>query len=253
MYAAARVLERTLEELGLNAWPALSSVLYDGWVLRFSGGYTRRANSVNPLYASRLPLEEKISVCEAAYARRSQAAVFKLTFATQPPQLDRMLAEMGYEEQATTSVQTADLSNALVAYDPAVSLTEHLADAWLDAQGVLVGGPAKVLELERRMLQSIVPPTAFASLHQDGQPVAMGLAVAERGYVGLSSIVTAVSARNRGLGRRLVGSLLAWGQQQGAHTGYLAVMLDNAPALRLYAGFGFREAYRYWYRVKTPA
>jgi ribosomal protein S18 acetylase RimI-like enzyme len=74
--------------------------------------------------------------------------------------------------------------------------------------------------------------------------------VAERGYVGLSSIVTAVDARNQGLGRRLVGHLLAWGQQHGAHTAHLAVMLDNAPALRLYARFGFREAYRYWYRAR---
>jgi ribosomal protein S18 acetylase RimI-like enzyme len=100
------------------------------------------------------------------------------------------------------------------------------------------------------MLESIVPPRAFASLHQDGRPVALGLAVAERGYVGLSSIVTAVDARNQGVGRRMVGHLLAWGQQQGAQTAYLAVMLDNAPALRLYTRFGFREAYRYWYRVK---
>lgn len=253
VYAARCMLERTLEELGLNAWPALSSLLYDGWVLRFGSGFTRRANSVNPLYASSLPLEEKIGVCEAAYARRNQPTVFKLTRASQPPTLDGVLEAAGYQAQATTSVQAADLTAQSLALDPAISLTEHVTDEWLADQAVLVGGPEAERRIERLMLESIVPPKAFASLREAGTPLALGVAVAEHGYVGLSSIVTAIEARNQGLGRRLVGHLLAWGQRQGAHTAHLAVMVDNAPALRLYARFGFREAYRYWYRVKGQA
>ena len=40
---------RTLEELSMNALPALQTMLYGGWVLRFANGYTRRANSINPI------------------------------------------------------------------------------------------------------------------------------------------------------------------------------------------------------------
>jgi N-acetylglutamate synthase len=244
------MFERTIEELTLNAWPALSSVVYDGWVLRFADGYTRRANSVNPLYASSLPLDEKIAQCEATYAARNQATVFKLTDASPPAGLDDVLADAGYQAEATTSVQVADLASQALAWDPAVSLAPAVSDEWLDDLFHLVVVPERYRPSERRMLQSVVPAQAFATLREDGQALAVGLAVAERGYVGLYSIVTAGHARNRRLGRRLVGHLLAWGRERGAHTGYLAVMVDNAPALRLYERFGFREAYRYWYRTK---
>ena len=51
-----------LEELSINAWPSLQTMLYDGWVLRFSDGYTKRANSSNPLYGGVLSVDEKIDV-----------------------------------------------------------------------------------------------------------------------------------------------------------------------------------------------
>jgi hypothetical protein len=61
---------RTLEELGMNAWPSLQTVLYDGWVSRFSEGYTRRANSAHPLYPSRVDVQDKIAACEKMYRKR---------------------------------------------------------------------------------------------------------------------------------------------------------------------------------------
>ena len=52
---------RTIEEAGLNAWPAHQQTLYDGWVLRFADGYTKRANSANSVYRSTLALAGKIA------------------------------------------------------------------------------------------------------------------------------------------------------------------------------------------------
>ena len=85
----------------------------------------------------------------------------------------------------------------------------------------------------------------------DGRSVAWGLAVAERGKVGLFDIVTAPEARRQGAARRLVMALLAWGQGQGARDAYLQVVTTNAPAIALYRSLGFVAAYRYHYRVEN--
>ena len=74
------------------------------------------------------------------------------------------------------------------------------------------------------------------------------MAVAEADLVGLFEVVTDPSQRGRGLATTVVGALLAWGRMHGAATGYLQVMLDNGPALRMYERLGFAETYRYWYR-----
>jgi N-acetylglutamate synthase len=297
---------RLLEELTLNAWPALETLLFDGWVLSFSDGYTRRANSIHPLYPSRLPLAAKIAACEAAYAARGQEAVFKLTSSVDDTQLDRALADLGYQLAATTSVQTAQLapistelaptstpnrtsirsSSARTSAtrpersspaepddtlseipssatselrseaephlepDPEIILATSLEAAWLEDFNRLTATPRRFEPTMRALLEKIVPAHTFASITQDAQTLSLVLAVAEHGYVGLFDIVVDSRVRNQGLGRRLVTRLLQWGQAHAATNAYLAVMLDNGPAIHLYAQLGFHEQYRYWYRHK---
>ncbi len=272
---------RQLEELTLNAWPAAQSLIYDGWILCFAGGYTRRANSIHLLYPSSLPLKEKISICEATYAACGRETVFKITSLPQDADLDRELDEHGYRLAGLTSVQTADLSNLTDPSDPssaqaphrgrvafsdnatlasraarstpsdvdnAVAVATTLDDTWFADFNRLTEVPVHLQRSERRLLESIVAPHAFGSIALDDQAVAVGLAVVERGHVGLYDIVVERHHRNRGLARRLCGNLLNWGRQQGADTAYLAVVADNSPALALYASFGFQAQYRYWYR-----
>jgi GNAT superfamily N-acetyltransferase len=84
---------------------------------------------------------------------------------------------------------------------------------------------------------------------EENGAVAYGLAVAERGMVGLFDLVTVPDKRRQGYGRRLMSALLQWGKTQGATTAYLQVTTVNHPAIALYEALGFREAYRYHYRV----
>jgi ribosomal protein S18 acetylase RimI-like enzyme len=104
----------------------------------------------------------------------------------------------------------------------------------------------------RAILARIVPlPTAFATVKMGDRAVAHGLGVFDRGRLGLFDIVTVPEARRKGAARNLLAGLLDWGARQGAQGAWLSVLADNEKAVPLYEQFGFRELYRYHYRVSA--
>jgi ribosomal protein S18 acetylase RimI-like enzyme len=242
---------RLIEELSINAWPAAQTLLYDGWVLRFANGYTRRANSINPLYPSKLGIGEKIRACEALYRDKNLPVIFKMTAASEPGELDDLLAGLGYQHEALTCVQVLDLDGwdgqaAASAEFSAVETAEWQA-AFARMSGIKDSNQAA----HQQILQAIHPQKCFAAVRAGNRVVSCGLGVLQAGYFGLYDIVTDASLRRQGYGETLVRNLLAWAKGQGARAAYLQVMLNNPPALRLYEKVGFREEYRYWYRVRT--
>jgi N-acetylglutamate synthase len=246
-------LIRAVEELAMNAWPSLQTLLYDGWVLRFSDGYTKRANSVHPLYSSSLNVEEKVQACEEIYRSKGLDVVFKMTTLARPENLDAILVERGYRLDSLTSVQTLDLTKVEGGSIQNSTVSETLSEDWLADCCRLSKLDERRRSTLQRMLSNLVPQPGFASLRQDGYVIACGMGIAQDGYVGLFDIVTDVNFRRQGFGRQLVLRLLARGKRNGAHTAYLQVMLNNEPALRLYSGLGFKEIYTYWYRIKQKS
>jgi GNAT superfamily N-acetyltransferase len=238
---------RGLEERGFNAWPALQTVICDGWVLRFAAGYTKRANSVNAL-APAASFAPVLRTAEALYERAALPLVFRLSpLAGEGP--DAMLAERGFLAYDESIVMTGPIGPE-VAIDPAAVLRTAPDEAWSAGFAGANKVPAQRQRTHDAMLAAIHLPAAFASLGEGGETVAYGLAVAERGMVGLFDIVTMAAARRRGAGRRLVLSLLAWGRAQRASHAWLQVVAGNGPAIALYESLGFGEAYRYHYRSR---
>ena len=97
--------QRRIEEASLNAWPALNSLLYDGWIVRFANGYTKRANSVTPLYPGELDIDAKIAFCEKQYRGKKLMPIFRLPAWGEVEALDTRLAGRGYRQIDVTSVQ----------------------------------------------------------------------------------------------------------------------------------------------------
>jgi len=77
------------------------------------------------------------------------------------------------------------------------------------------------------------------------------LGVLEGKNFGLFDIVTHPKMRNRGYGTQLIIGMLNWAKKCGAEISYLQVMEENEPARRLYSKLGFRDQYKYWYRVPS--
>ena len=240
---------RMIEEMSLNAWPALEVVLCDGWVLRFADGYTRRANSVNPLYASTGDLSQKIALCERLYRERGLPVIFKLTRESEPRDLEAALVERGYERVAQTSVYTSDLAHG---DDPAgieIETSWARATEWREAFHRIKPVEGGRREAHDRILASIPLPTGFTLAREDGQVVGCALGVVQGDWLGVFDVVVGEAFRRRGHGERLMKGLSAWGKAEGAEKAYLQVMRENAAAQRLYQKLGFREAYPYWYRI----
>src|SRR5436309_104821 len=82
---------RRLEEYSLNASGAFQSLLYDGWLLGYRPGPTKRLRCVNPFYASSLPIAQKIDYCVSFYRAAGLPPLFRLLPFSQPPELDRFL------------------------------------------------------------------------------------------------------------------------------------------------------------------
>lgn len=246
MSLSAPAFIRALEERAFNAWPAHQTVFHNGWVMRLSGGFTKRANSVNAL-APEGSFDALRAEAETLYGRHALPAVFRIT-PLAPPVADAALEAAGYVPFDPSLVLTRPLTDT-TAVD-GVTLEATASTAWLDGFAAANAVARHHRGLHHTMVHNITQTAAFATLHAQGLPVGFGLAVFERGMVGLYDIAIAPAQRGTGRGRTLVEALLHWGAQQGAHSAYLQVRAQNAPALALYAALGFEENYRYHYRVR---
>ncbi|KUP23452.1 GNAT family N-acetyltransferase [Paenibacillus sp. DMB5] len=247
---------KNIEELTLNTWPAEQSVLLEGWILRSASGYTKRSNSVNPLYGPAemehgLDVKQKILLSEQYYERAGMQTVFKITPYINPAGLDDLLEELGYRMDSPSSVRTRDLEQLPPLQSRhTLIISGHLTEEWLAAfsrQAKLSGTEPDTL---CRMLSASSLQQGYALLLKDGVPAACGLGVIQHGYIGLYDIITAPEYRRQGLAEELILGLLHWGCSEGAASSFLQVVLANAGASALYDKLGYKEIYQYWYRIK---
>ena len=237
------------EELTFNAHPALYTQLYDGWVLRYANGYTKKANSISPLYPSVLDLNKKIADCEERYFAQGLPCIFRLTEES-GPRLDSALDKRGYVVADLSYVMEMSLPDK--DYDVSDCLMSDNPDsAWMDAYYSLYRYGAGVKKDTAKLIfESIKSPVICGRLIKEGSVVACGIVVIERGYAGLMNAVVQEDHRNKGYGQALCEALLYEAGKAGAYRTYLQLLSDNTAALSLFTKIGYDTAYKYWYRLK---
>lgn len=235
---------RRLEELAFRGWPALESRTIGGWRLRFSGGYTKRANSINAL---RPEIPADLEAFEALYRERGLMPAWRLS-PLAPASTARELASRGYRTIERSLLQVCHLHERFEA-DPAVVIHPRPTPAWVEAFATHSPVRPEHRDVMLRMLLSIAPEAGFAFVERGGRPMAMAIGAIEGDHMGLFDVLVMPEARRQGLARRVTESLYAWAWALGARYAYLQVVATNAAAMPLYEAQGFRTAYAYEYML----
>lgn len=242
---------RFYEELSSNGHVALNILIYDGWLLKFSNGYTGRANSISALYPSSINLEEKIDYCEECYKKQKLPCQFKITESEDDKELNAVLEKRGYEVVTPTDLMSLELKNSNPTIDENAVFFDEPVDEWLDSYFPFEGiSDEWKIETFKKMLAKVQVKTIFGAIKNNGKIVACASAAIEHGYMLLQNVVVAPDARGQGFGKKLCSSLIAKAKESGATHSYLQVLFTNNTALNLYSKLGFKKEYTYWYMKK---
>jgi len=236
------------EQACLNAWPALHNVVYDDWIIRFSEGLTRRANSVNPLRATARANGASIQLFENLFRTHELPLIFRIPTLLDPS-VDRSLEQLGFTTESENCVLYADIGAVEARPHPTVEVTSRVDEEWLTTMNAMQKRTEEQSEIFDHILLSIAVPAGYATLREGEQVVAQAYGVIHDDLLCCESVITSESHRGRGVGRRLMSALFAWAAAQGATGTCLQVEANNTAGLALYHGLGMTtELSRYHYR-----
>ena len=238
------------EEAAINGYPPLRQVVVDGWMLRFSGGARRTANSATPLCEARGSIASVIAAAEALYAAHGLPTIFRIPSFLDPV-VDRELAAHGYTAEGESCIIEGPLAPiaAAASNGEAVKLSPRPTSEWFAAMARLQGQTPEFHALYRQIVGGVALPAAFAALAVDGEPAALAYGVIHRGMLCYESVVTDAAHRRKGYSRRVLTALARWAEGQGATMATLQVEAGNTPGRTLYHAIGMTtELHRYHYR-----
>jgi N-acetylglutamate synthase len=232
---------RGCEERLVNVWPAVSTLLMEGWVVRFAHGYSGRANSASAVAPGARMTPELLDTIEALYRDASLKPSVRITPLADAA-VEPLLMSRGYriKDESRMMVMPLDRYRG-VETDPRVRIEGAPSRRWL-------AGISSHQEPSKRSadhLFSIVGqlrvPAAFAMLETGGMAAGFGMCAIDRGWAEISSIMLDSACRGQGMGRATVDALLAWAAGEGASNAFLQVDRTNTVACKLYASLGFTD------------
>jgi GNAT superfamily N-acetyltransferase len=248
---------RTFDPLSVEVsaeatWPAEEVIAIGPWRAGASHGYTRRANSVRTAHA---PVDagwpELIEKAEAFYRDHNLRAVFHISPATVPANLDDLLAARGYAIEAPSQVWSANPKEVLAAprreFSGTAVASENPDPAWLACAW---DEHHRSREALKRLCERIPSPRLFALVSADKIAASRALSVVHSNIAWLYGMATEPSHQRRGFAIQIIHEVAEWAISHSAEAIYLQVEAQNATAHALYSRAKFSHRYNYHYRVK---
>jgi GNAT superfamily N-acetyltransferase len=226
---------RALERLHVRAWPASETARIDGWLWRWSGGGSQRANSVSTVDFTGNDPAAALDQVEARYRAKRAPARFQTFGFGQPTDLPALLTARGYTAGETTLTMLAMAPPAAPPAD--VVVTNDPTPEWLAIYLEAITESRRAVN--RQILRRVPDPRAYFAVRRDGRVISTALGVVDGGCAVAECVATASAARGQRGAQTAMHALMAWAASLGGQTVGLQVVADNSPALALYRRMGF--------------
>jgi N-acetylglutamate synthase len=241
---------RMAEERLVNVWPAPSTLLMDGWVVRFGHGYSGRANSASAVIPGARLSDDLIAIIEKLYEDAGLVPSVRVT-PLADVSVEPILLRRGYslKDQCRTMLAALPLQETTAA-DNRIRLEGAASRRWLAGVSARQKPSKRSADHLFAIVGALRVPAAFATLEIGGEAVGFGMAAIDRGWAEISSVMLDTAHRGKGLGRATVNALLAWAAQEGASRAFLQVEASNTVAISLYRNLGFSDLCGYKTLIK---
>lgn len=235
---------RRIERLHVRAWPAFETAGVQGWLWRYSGGASQRANSVSTVdFAGGDPVAALDEV-EARYRARNATVRLHTYDLSAPAGIVDLLQRRGYR----TGETTLTMAKPVGASDPPADV-EVASTANTPWQEVYLGAISESRRsVNARILGTVPQPCGYFSCRRGEQVISTGLCVADGDFAVIECMATRAEARRQGGADAVLRSLEAWAAERGVKTLALQAVAVNTAAIALYTRCGFAAVAtnRFW-------
>ena len=231
-----------LENVLTATWPPVKQELFGKWLLRTSGKFTMRANSVLP--CGKAPfgeppeeIDEAIAHVIAHFEKHGLVPTFSIPLPTYQ-ELDSKLFDNGWIEKVRAHVMVGDISPLAMNKNRfKTTISESFDDAFLALQD-----DHGVAELMRSY------PALYASVFDGEKLIGVGRTSHADGWSALSRVFVDPAYRGQGVSKLIVNALLGASFEAGIKKSVLQVDSKNTVAISLYSSLGFSFHHEYVYR-----
>jgi len=241
-----RLSAEEADRLAVPGWQPVESEPLGAWVLRASGGFSSRGNSVLALGDPGLPLEEAVGRVEQWYRTRSLAPRAQVH---PGGQVSDVFARAGWTSYDETLLMLASVARVLRRLPPAREDVEPVHAQTVDAGWLATDERAARFGQAARTVMERGEVTFVTVRDERGAVLARGRGAFHGDWIGVSALWTRPDLRGSGLGSAVLRSVLDWGAERGATTSYLQVVAANTAAQELYEANGYDVHHRYGYLV----
>jgi len=232
-----------LEKVLTTTWPPVKQESFGKWLLRTSGKFTLRANSVLPCGKApygepQVDIDEAVSFVIAHYEKEGLVPSFSIPLPTYQ-ELDLKLLNKGWVEKIRAHVMVADIEYTEPIFSKfTVTTSSKFDDQWLSLQD-----DHNVAELMRAY------PAIYVSVFEGEKLIAVGRTAHSNGWSALSRVFVDSAYRGQGVSKLAVTALLNASSEAGIKKALLQVDSKNTTAINLYTSLGFTLHHEYLYRT----